>query len=506
MENSRTTKSLKNIKVGLIVSALNVLFSFFTRTVFVKTLGEGALGLNGLFSEIIAVISLAELGVGMAIVYYLYKPIHDHDEKKINELMSLYKKNYNFIALTIFSIGVLLTLIVHFFISDLKYPLYYIRIVFFIFVLQTSSSYLFSYKASLLNADQKNFIVSLINCVVNIIFSILLILLLIFTHNFIAYLILKIFQSLASNIWISFYVDKHYTFLTYNEKLSKDEQSAIFKNIKNIFIKRVSGVVTSSTDNILISTLVSTVQVGLYSNYLMIFKIVRLIRQQLTQGLAASIGDLTVNDSNQRKIIVLRNLTFVYFVFGNVVCSILSTVSSKFITFWIGSSYVMKNSIVYLAVLNLFIEVCCDPLWQFLEVSGLFNTDKNIAIIGSLTNLIVSILLGIPCGIIGIFIGTVCTQVIQLILKTILIYKKNFQSSYIGYFLLWIKIFCCYILSSAVASFFVRYFIKGTGIFSILFAAICSFLFSIILVILFFYKNDEFKFIVNFIKKYLARK
>lgn len=469
--NSRIHNSIKNIYYGLLIAILNTLVSFVSRTFLVKILGSEILGINGLFTEVIAMMSLAELGVGMAIIYSLYKPINEANHKKISQLMSLYRTAYNVIALVTFVIGLAITPFVNYLITDVEYPASYIRLVFMLFVVKTSSTYLLSYKTALLNADQKQYIVSTITVVGKVITTAFTIVILILFNNYILYLVLLIAQSLITNGILAIYVDKQYPFLNSKDRLSKEDRNEVLKNIKNIFVKRVSGVITSSTDNILISTLVSTIQVGIYSNYVMIFAIVRTLKQQFTNGLAASIGNLSVTEKPEKCIDVLKKLTFFYFIFACIMTAGLMAISNTFVSIWLGSEYVMKDTIVYLAVFNLFLEIICEPLWKYLEVSGLFKQDKNIGIAGSTVNLIVSILLGLEIGIEGIFIGTVCTQVIQLILKIDLLFKHKFYSSPVSYYVMWIKMFAgfCFLLllqifvinKIAAHNIYVSFIVKG---------------------------------------------
>ena len=438
-QKSRLHNSIKNVFYNVIIVVLNSIISFVSRTFFIKTLGAEILGLNGLFSEVIAVMSLAEMGVGMAIVFSLYKPLYEKNISQINELMTLYKNAYRIIAIAILLIGLVITFFVDRLITGVNYQLSYIRFIFVLFVIKTACSYLFSFKVSLLNADQKQYIVSSVSAVANVIFSIVTILLLINTKNYIVYLLIQIVQVMITNIVLSAYVDKHYPYLTYKERMCKEERNIVFDNIKNIFIKRVSGVVTSSTDNVLISTLVSTIQVGYYSNYVTIFAMIRTLYKQIAGGITASIGNLMVSENSDKCITVLRRLTYLYFVFSLIMASGLLGVCDLFIIIWLGKEYVMTYSVVLIAIANLFIEICCEPLWQYLEVSGLFKQDKNIGIFGSSVNLIVSVVLGMRIGIAGIFIGTICTQLIQLILKIKILFKNRFEASPSKYYWQWIK-------------------------------------------------------------------
>lgn len=452
-EASRSFNSKRNVIVGLVLALLNTLISFAVRVFFIRTLGIELLGVNSLFLEVISVMSLAELGFGMAIVYKLYRPIKENDYETIAKYMNLYRKTYNIIALVFLGIGLVLLPFIQFLVKDVNIDVWYLRLVFGMFVVQTASSYLLSYKSSLLLADQKNFIVSLFTFIVKAVAAGLSIGLLLLTQNwpddkknivYIIYLAFQIVQALMINISIAIYVNKKYPFLKSKESLSKEQKKETFKDVRNIFIKRLSGVVTSSTDNILISTIVSTVLVGFYSNYVMIFSVVRLIKREMTTGITGSIGNLSVSESVEKNIAVLRRLTFIYFVFGLIMCSGLMALASLFITMWLGGDYVLPIEVVYLAIFVLFLEIVSEPLWQYLEVSGLFSIDKYIGILGSVVNLIVSIILGINMGIAGIFIGTLCTQVIQIVLKIILIFSKKYNASPLKYFFDWLKVVLAY--------------------------------------------------------------
>ena len=504
--NSRLKNSIRNVSVGLIVTVINTLVSFVTRTVLIKTLGLEVLGLNGLFTEVISMLSLAEMGVGMAIIYSLYKPISENDEKKISQLMGLYRKAYNTIALVTFALGLLLMPFIDKLITDIDYPLPYIRLIFMLFVLKTSTTYLFSYKTSLLNADQKQYLVSMTTAIVKVVMTVVLVIELFVFKNYVVFLLLSIAQSLITNIILSRYVDKVYSFIDYKEKLDREERRHVFSNIKNIFVKRVSTVITNSTDNILISTMVSTIQVGFYSNYVIVYNVVRTVNQQLANGFTASIGNLSVTSDANHCIEVLKRLTFLFFAFGMVMTAGLMGAVTPFIRMWIGEEYLMANPVVYTTILVLFLEICCVPLWQFLETSGLFREDKYIGIIGSTANLIVSIVLCLKYGIVGIFIGTICSRVIQLILKTLLIFRKKYERSTLGYFFVWGKMMAGYALLVLFEYFVLRrliiesniaeFFIKGS-------ISVCA---AVLISVIFFIGTDELHYCRELIGKIRRRK
>ena len=505
-KQTRTHKSIINSLYGIIIVILNTVISFITRIYLIKYLGIEVLGLNGLFTEVIAMMSLAELGVGMAIIYSLYQPLHELNYKKISQLMNLYKTAYNYIALITFLLGLALLPFIHLLITDIDYPNSYIRLIFFIFVLNTTSSYLFSYKTALLNADQKQYITSIIFAIIKLIFTIIIIASIIFTKNYTLYLSILVIQNIISNIVISKYVDKYYPYINYKDKLPKEDRNIIFKNIKNIFIKRLSGVITSSSTNVLISTLVSTVQVGFYSNYISLFSPFKILRNQIANGVTASIGNLSVSETPEKCIIVLKRLTFLFFIYGVATSSFLLGVGDILISLWIGKEYIMPSIIITIAVFNLYIDFTCVPLWQYLEVSGLFKQDRNIAILGSSVNLLVAIIFGIKYGIVGIFMGTVCTQTLQLILKTRLLFKNKYSTSPLTYYYIFFKILLAFIAIVIIQNLFIINISLNNIYLEFLIKSIISIIETIIICSLLFYRSDELSYCLNSLNKHFIRK
>ncbi|MBE6286831.1 MAG: lipopolysaccharide biosynthesis protein [Mediterranea massiliensis] len=506
VEESRTHKSIKNSLYGILVVVLNTAISFVTRIFLIRHLGVEVLGLNGLFSEVITMMSLAELGVGMAIIYSLYQPMYESDYKKISQLMSLFRSAYHYIAIGTLIIGLILLPFIQYLITDIEYPISYIRLVFILFVINTSSSYLFSYKTALLNVDQKQYIISIITAIIRLIFTGITIYLLITTENYVIYLIVLISQSIITNFTISKYVDRHYTYLDFKEKLEKEERKDVFRNIKNIFIKRLSGVITSSSTNVLISTLVSTIQVGYYSNYVMLFSPFKILRNQISNAITASIGNLSVSESSERCISVLKRLTFIFFTYAIVMSTILMSVGDLFIKLWLGEEFVMSSVIITVAILNIYLDVTSVPLWQYLEVSGLFKQDRNIAILGSTLNLIVAFVFGLKIGIVGIFLGTVCTQVVQLILKTKLLFKNKYATSPFSYYYMHIKIFLAFIMIVAIQYFLISHLRMNNIYIEFIIKVFLSLLESIFIIFLFFGKSEYYFYSINLVKQFIIKK
>lgn len=499
----RTEKSIRNLLYGEINIVFTVLLSIVTRTALVRILGLSSVSLNGLFTEVIAVLSLAELGVGSAITYHLYRPLAEHDRKKIVQLMWFYRSAYRLIAGFILLTGLLFLPFVPRLIKDAEFNISYLRLVYIIFLLKTVSSYFFSYKRTLLDADQKMYLISLTNTVFRFITVTCNLGILILTRSFIAYLLSDGIVTVANNIAIAHIAAKQYPFLKEAEKLPREEQKKIFSHMRHLFIGTLSGKITNSTDNILISVLVGTLQVGLYSNYSLIISNVRRILLLIPDAAAGSIGNLVVSESRDRCHQVLCRMTFIIYMVTSFCAACIMCMSDPFVEILFGREYLMDDILKYSFVVNFFYYVVREPLWRMMMVSGLFSKDKNISIAGSSINLIVSVILGLRWGIIGIMLGTTCTLIIQIMLKASLLYREflyidpayyqrlMIQTSLVGLSgPLFCKVLCNrIILSSPYGRLCVYFAVAGTVL--ILLNVIC------------FHKTEEYRYCKNLIDKIL---
>lgn len=502
----RTQKSIRNIIFAISAQICTTLCSFIVRTALVKQLGIGPVSLNGLFTEVIAMLSLTELGVGSAIVYNLYKPLAEGNYEKVSQLMNLFKKAYRVIALSSFVIGCFLIPWIHLIVNQVDYSVGYIRTVYFLFVIQTSTSYLFSYKISLLNADQKKYIHSIVCTVGKLVGTILLVVVLFVTKNYVLYLACNIALNLLTNAVTSCIVDRQYSYLNCKAVLPKEEARGVFKNVKDIFIKTVCSKITNSTDNILISTLVGTLKVGYYSNYAMFFMVVRQLEAQFGDGIAGSIGNLMTSDNHEHSIVVLKRLTFVFYFLASCGMLCLYAAISPFITIWLGRECVLENSIVFICCFNVFFEFTKLPLWRFLEVSGLFAKDRNISIIGTVFNLLVSVVLGLKIGMAGIFIGTLVTYVVQLVMKISLLFNDYFSVSPKQYYLYWLKISVVMLLQMVVLNLAFHFVVISSDVWRCIIYALLGACVALVCNTLVFCRSDEWRYMIDLLKSVLLRK
>ncbi len=506
----RTEKSMRNIVYGEVNVILTVLLSMVTRTALVRILGLSAVSLNGLFTEVIAVLSLAELGVGSAITYNLYKPLAGQDEQKLTQLMWFYKSAYRLIAGFILAAGLCFLPFVSCLIRNAEYDIGYLRLVYVIFLLKTVSSYFFSYKRTLLDADQKMYLISAANTLFRFITVASNLAVLMLTHNFIAYLLSDVGVTLANNVAIAHIADRQYPFLKKRDRLPQEEKKKIFANMKHLFIGTLSGKITNSTDNILISVLVGTLQVGLYSNYSLIISNVRKILLLIPDAAAGSIGNLAVSESRERCHQVLCRMTFIIYLVTTFCSACILCMSDPFVEILFGRKYLMDDILQYSFVVNFFYFVVREPLWRMMMVSGLFAKDKNISILGSSINLVVSIVLGLKWGILGIMLGTTCTLIIQIILKTRLLYREFLYLDAAHYQWLLIKISAAAFAGLYISKLLCHMMIPASpyGRLWVYFMVAC--IVSVSLNVVLFYRTEEFIYCrnlaVRMLKEYVSAK
>lgn len=494
---ARVKNSVRNIVFSMGLQLVTTIINFVIRRIMVDSLGMQAYSLNGLFTEVLAALSLAELGIGSAIVYNLYKPLAENDTEKVRQLMRLFKTAYRWIALTTFVIGLCICPFIQLIVNSVDYSDAYIRLVYMLFVLDLSISYLFSYKVSLMNADQKNYIQSKISMGVSLGGAGIKIAVLYFSRNFVVYLCTSIFITFLGNLVRSYVVDRYYPWLKEKaEPLPREERKEVFSNIKNLFVKSLSGKITNSTDNMLISALVNTLQVGIYTNYAVVIGIFRQFSNNIAYGgVGASLGNLLVTEDEEKCAKVIYRLLYLFYIIGAVSAVGVFCAIDPFIVIWMKKTdYLLEGTIVFLCCLNMFMEILNRPLWSVMEVSGLFSEDKWVSIAGSVVNLVVSVVVGLRFGMIGIFIGTFLTYLIQAILKARLLFKIRLHSSPKRYYGMATAMFVGTILQMCVAKWICHQLVFESYLTSFVVYAVIALLVAGGSIVLFTFRTEAFRY------------
>lgn len=434
--NSRSKNVILNVIVGFLSQFGILLLSFIGRRTFVHFLSVDYLGVNGLYGNILSVLSLAELGLGSVVQFYLYKPVAEKNEKKICALMAYFKKLYMVIAGTIFLLGLLFIPVLRFVVnSDL--PQGELIIYYIIFLLNSVVSYLSAHKVALLAAYQDNRLHKLLLFITQLMLQLTYIAILVFWHNYMIYVSVMLVFTVTNQVLLSVICNKRYPYLLNKEKSLNINRHAILENVKSTFIYKIGATVVNNTDNILISIIISTAAVGLYSNYFMVVNAIQGFLTIITTSLISGIGNLSADGDKKRMLQVFYSmLLFYHFVaaFGAIAFYFLF---EDLITIWLGSSFVLDRFTVFAIAFGFYLTNAISPIWMFRESNGLFSEVKYLLLVTAGCNIIFSIILGKWLGLGGILLATSLARLFtQVWYEPRILFSKLFSSPEKGY---WIK-------------------------------------------------------------------
>lgn len=504
---SRTRNSLINISTNVIGQIVQMLLQFISRTIFVRFLSEQYLGINGLFGNILNLLSLTELGFGTAIIYSLYKPIAENDEKHITQLMNMYRRIYSVVAFAILGIGLLLVPFLDYFIAG-ENTIPNLRLLYVLYLLNTVFSYFLIYKRSLIEADQKQYICTIYQKIFSIIQNIVQIFVLFATHNYILYLLVMIFCNIMTNICISMKADHMYPWLKQDDKSlpDKTERMAIYKNTLAMSMHKLGTVCVNSTDNILMSALVSLGSVGIYSNYTLITGNVSLFAGLIYNSLTASIGNLGADCEKQKLYDTYRTLNFFCFIITSFCTLCLFSLLNPFLMVWLGEKYIFNISVVAIITLNYYLSGMRQMTLKFRDALGIFWYDRYKAVAEAIINLVCSFVLTKMYGIIGIFIGTtLCNVCVNLWVEPHILYKYGFQRSSKAYYWEYGR-YTLFTLVLAVVLYAMNQILTGTGLTLFCGKVFLTVSIYIIAFVLVFSRNKQFKNLLSILLKMINKK
>lgn len=490
---------LKSSFVGMFSQLVNAFISFITRTIFISTLGIDILGVNGVITNILGMLSLAELGFGTAITQSLYKPFINNDNKTISSIMNLYKTIYRYIGLIVFLLGIGCMLFLNKLIKDTILDMNYIYLIYLIQLLSVVSTYFFSYKRTMLYVGQKQYITTMIDLIINILMSIIKIFILVNYKNYILYLIVQIIQNILSNILISIKVNKLYPYITDKDIQKYKETKKLLNNIKDVVFGKVAGFVYGSTDNLIISSFLGVTYVGRLSNYTMLSGLIKTFIGSIIGPLQAIFGNfIHSSDDNERIIYMINVYTFARYFLVTIFLVPFIILANSFISLWIGKEFILSNNIVNLIAMDIFIGIISGPMGEFIGILGLFKIDKIISIKGAIINFIVSIVAVRFIGLEGVLLGTVISQIVFWVGRakgTFINNKLNLHDYKVEYIKSIAKYIIVFIINILLNSFILRKLIVINNIFEFIIGLMVCILLTILIFLIFFCKNTYFRYL-----------
>lgn len=448
-------KITKNLQMNLIFTFGAGILGFIVNKFFARYNGMEMLGLMKLFTQMVAYLNLAELGIGTASAYALYKPLADKDYDKINIIVSTINEFYKKLTIAILVVGGLCSLSLPYFI---KLESFSIKIYFYwiLYVINVAIGYLFAKYSILFTANQEYGFVRKIQGLGRILFQIIQVVLLIKIHSFTIFILIMILENLFSY----YFYQKHYKMnYSYVEKVEKREKK-IFNDMKNLFWHKIGGVIVYNTDYILLSKFVSLSVVGIYSSYLMVYQIIATILNILTPVLTPKIGLFVAKNSKTESYEFWKELNSLYFMLSTLFILCTYYLIQPFIKLWMGESYLLPKLTVVLILVNLFIHLTRGVTETFKNSFGYFD-DTFAPALESGINFVISLILVLKIGLNGVIIGTVFSNIIViLLLKPILVFRRCFEKKAIEYLKNLIHLF----LLSGTSIVLVELLIKNIGI------------------------------------------
>ena len=500
MKDSLTKRSIaKNISASFLMRLIYIIVTFMTRSIFIEILGVKILGLNAVFSNILSMLSLTEMGLNSAILYSLYSQLAKKDEEKMSAIIFFYRRLYRIIGGIILILGILVMPFLQYLkgIDEVGINSY---LIYLLLLLNSVITYYLSYKTILLEADQRVYLVSIVKYSSLISMNFFQIILLKIYGNFYIYLILNIIFNVFSNLILISIVDKKYIFLKVNKKikLNSADQKSILKNCSALFIHRVSGFIVFGTDNLLIAYFSTIRNVGLYDTYYLIINNSNIIIKEVLNALRSTIGNIVAisnKDSSYEIYKVINFACFFFYAFGTANLYILI---SPFITFWLGKQYVINENIIIIVLLNFYITGLRTVILMYKDANGLFTNDVVKAVLEALFNLIFSVLFAHKYGMLGVFIGTLLSTILTSFwFEPYLVFKLYFKVKLIEYWKDYFIKFGMLLLIILICKTIFQHIYDVTDF---ILASIANAAISLSLLVLLNIKRKEFQFILKKIK------
>ena len=469
----RKKSALKNIVSKMIYSIVITLLSFVSRRVFVSTLGDTLLGLNGLLTSVISMLSLMELGVGNAIYFSLYEPLAENNEERIKSIMRLYQKLYRYIGLAVCIVGLCVIPFLKFLITqDIDYN--YVYKIYLIFLANSVMSYFMAYRRSLYSANQKDYLINNVTTVVNIISYSLQIITMLRYQNYVVYLLIQVIATVSINLIFLLKSDRDYPYLR-----EKNVQP-LPKEYKDTLVTTIINMVNTTFNSML-------------------------------SNMKANVGNYLVTETKEKSYTLFKNLFFINFLITGFTSVATFTLASEFIKFWMGEKYVWSIWILAVLVFNMFSRYILEAAGVFINGAGMYNPYplyKYISLIEGGINLVVSIFLCkvLNFGVFGVFLGTSVSTIANTIAMPGVVYHHIFHKKIGEYYLLYAKYLILTVAFAAVSYGLFLFVHTPYTILNLVLGALISIGVMAAGVIVVFGRTEEFHYVLETAKGFIKRR
>lgn len=404
----RTLNILRNSTYSLISFACVALLGIFIRKLFTQYLPIELLGLEGLFGNIITMLSLAELGVGAIISYNLYREIANDNKKEINILMSLYRYVYTIIGGFIFCIGVVLFFFLPLIVKEISISWHYVQVVYVIQIATVLSTYFLAYKRTLFAADQKDYICIKIDMGCKLLNSCAQVVAIVSLKNYLLYAFSTLFFNILANIIITWKVKKVYPYLKSIEvRLADLRERNFFVETKNFMVHKISYLFYGGLDMVIVTSFLGLKEAGLLSNYVLIHLGIYAVLYKCFQGIIPSLGNLVYSEDKEKSISVYNMLDLAYSFLGSYVCCVYIIVFQSFIVLFFGQQFLLPEEYVVLLAISVFLGMQFENAYNYRSTHGNFENDRLYMLLSAISKLVIAIVFVQYLGIQGLVLGTI---------------------------------------------------------------------------------------------------
>ena len=434
--SERVHRSVMNIKVGMLFYILSLFLAFFSRKIFLDCLGAEFIGLTGMLMNIMSFLSVAELGIGTSIVYFLYKPLQEDNHEKINEVMSMLAYLYRCIGFIIGGLGLIVSLFFPWWFNHLTTGLPLVYFAFYSFLATSMSGYIFNYKQLLVGANQKQYMVSAYFQTIGIVQSLTQIILAYYYQNLYLWVVVGLIFTIIGIIVFNYRIQKLYPWLRINLREGREnlkKYPEVLQKTRQVFVHKIKDFILYRSDEIMVGMFVSVVTVAFYGNYTMIINKLNLMVNILSEGLSAGVGNLLAEGDERNTMKVFWELTATRFLILGITIFSLLLLFQPFIGIWLGKEYQLSDVIVYLVIFNLFMRYQTAAIYIYLGSAGLFS-DVWASWTELIINISVTLLLAPTYGIAGILLGKIISfGIISSFWKPYYLFSQVFHKSVLEY-------------------------------------------------------------------------
>lgn len=441
-QTSRTAKSLQNVKVAFAFYLINLILQFFSRKIFLDYLGSEVLGLNTTAQNLLGFLNLAELGIGSAVAYNLYKPLFDNNRQAINDIVSIQGWLYRRIAYIVIAGSVILMCFFPWIFAKAQVPLWYTYGSFIALLASALLGYFVNYRQIVLSADQKEYKITFSIQGVKVI-KVLLQMLAIWqlTNGYVYWMLLEVIMAVVTSFVLDKAIRKEYPWL--NPQISQGpalqrQYPEIIRKTKQVFFHKIGGFVLSQTSPLIIYAYASLTLVAVYGNYMLIVTGVTALMNALLNSINAGIGNLVAEGNKQRIKKVYWEITLLRIWVASIICFGMLMLGDSFITLWVGKEYILPHTVFVILIINTFINLTRTND-SFIAAYGIFQ-DIWAPVVEATLNLGCSIFLGHFFGLEGILGGILISLLLVICSwKPYFLYRYGFKEPIVEYIKRYVK-------------------------------------------------------------------